>query len=80
MSEERKTIELDVRPILDAGGEPFQEIMGAVKSLEPTDIFVLHASFDPIPLHNVMKRKGYTHESEQVEQGHWVTRFWKELD
>jgi uncharacterized protein (DUF2249 family) len=75
-----KTVELDVRPILEAGGEPFKEIMDAVKSLEPTDIFILHATFDPIPLHNVLKRKGFTHESEQVEKGHWVVRFFKELE
>ena len=28
-------IELDVRPILRAGGEPFQEIMEAVSKLGP---------------------------------------------
>lgn len=80
MSTEGKTVELDVRPTLEAGGEPFQEIMGAVKSLEPSDTFILHATFDPIPLHRVMERKGYKHESEQVEKGHWVTRFFKETN
>ncbi|WP_081412373.1 DUF2249 domain-containing protein [Tuberibacillus calidus] len=75
---ERKVVELDVRPTLEAGGEPFEEIMGAVKSLGPSDVFVLHATFNPIPLLRVMERKGYVNEPEQVEKGHWVIRFWKE--
>lgn len=77
MSEDRKIVELDVRPTLEAGGEPFNEIMDAVNSLGPTDIFVLHATFNPLPLLRVMERKGYNNESTQVEKGHWIVRFWR---
>jgi hypothetical protein len=75
---ESKLVELDVRPILEAGGEPFEEIMAAVKSLEPSDVFILHATFNPIPLLRVMERKGYNHNSEQAKKGHWIVRFWKD--
>lgn len=51
-------VELDVRPTLEAGGEPFQEIMDTVKALREEDIFILHATFNPVPLLKVMEKKG----------------------
>lgn len=71
-------VELDVRPTLEAGGEPFQEIMDTVKALREEDIFILHATFNPVPLLKVMENKGYQNEPLQIEQGHWEIRFWKE--
>jgi hypothetical protein len=47
-------IDVDVRPILRAGGEPFSVIMQAVEGLEPGQGIRLLATFKPIPLFGVL--------------------------
>ena len=46
--------ELDVRPTLRNGGEPFQEIMEAIGALEPGQGVRLLATFKPVPLFSVL--------------------------
>ncbi|MCH1625852.1 DUF2249 domain-containing protein [Fredinandcohnia quinoae] len=77
---EGKVVELDVREDLKNKLEPFQKIMEAVKSLKPGDTFILHAPFKPTPLFAVLKAKGFTHESEQIEKKHWKVTFFKRGD
>lgn len=60
-----KIIKLDVRPILDSGKDPFLEIMSAVKSLKDDQVLNLINSFEPLPLYNVMKNKGFEHWTEK---------------
>lgn len=72
---EGKIVELDVREDLKNKQEPFQKIMTAVKSLGPDDIFILHATFKPVPLFTVMNGKGFTNEAEEIEQDHWKITF-----
>lgn len=67
--------ELDVRPILRAGGEPFAEIMKAVASLAPGQGLRLFATFKPVPLFSVLSKKGFTHEAVELEDGEWEIRF-----
>jgi uncharacterized protein (DUF2249 family) len=78
LESQKNVVELDVRPILKAKGDPFNEIMSAVKKLKQADVFVLHATFKPLPLLTVMKKKGYQNEAKQIEKGHWTVHFWKE--
>lgn len=70
-----RTVELDVRPILRQGEEPFSVIMDSVGKLEEGDIFVLHATMNPVPLLKVLERKGYSHVSEQLAEDHWKVTF-----
>lgn len=65
---------LDVRPILDAGEEPFETIMDTVGTLEDEDLVVV-APFEPVPLEGVLSSQGYTFETNEVEPNHWRTRF-----
>lgn len=67
--------DLDVRPILRAGGEPFAEIMKAVSSLAPGQGLRLFATFKPVPLFAVLAKKGFTHEETELEGGEWEVRF-----
>lgn len=67
--------ELDVRPILRSGGEPFQEIMGAVASLSPGQGLRLLATFKPTPLFSVMASKGFSHEAREIGGGDWEVLF-----
>jgi len=66
---------LDVRPILQAGGEPFGEIMQAVASLERHQSLRLLATFKPVPLFAVMEQRGYRHVVQPLDGGDWEVIF-----
>ncbi len=66
---------LDVRPTLRAGGEPFQEIMQAVASLDSGQGLRLLATFRPVPLFKVMQNKGYAHSERPLDGGDWEVIF-----
>jgi hypothetical protein len=70
-----KIVELDVREDLNNKLEPFQKIMTAITDLQENDVFILHAPFKPVPLYAVMKAKGFTHETEEIEKKHWKITF-----
>lgn len=67
--------ELDVRPTLRAGGEPFEEIMKAVGTLAPGQGLRLLATFKPVPLFSVLGSKGFSHEEKELEGGDWEVLF-----
>ncbi len=66
---------LDVRPILESGGEPFQAIIGAVDRLAPGEGLRLIAPFRPQPLFSVMERRGFDYELEELPDGGIEVRF-----
>ena len=68
-------VELDVRPILRAGGEPFAEIMQAVTGLQPGQGLRLLANFKPVPLFSVLGAKGFGHEAKELADGDWEVLF-----
>lgn len=67
--------ELDVRPVLRNGGEPFHDIMEAVQSLAPGQGFKLIATFKPEPLFRVMGKRGFTHSATEIGNGDWEVLF-----
>lgn len=71
----QQTLELDVRPILRQGGEPFELIMRTLSSLAPSQGLRLLATFEPVPLFSVLARKGYTHRSRQLGEDDWEVVF-----
>lgn len=68
-------IDLDVRPILRAGGEPFSVIMAAVDSIAPGQGIRLFAPFKPVPLFGVMAGKGFDHSETDIGGGDWQVLF-----
>jgi uncharacterized protein (DUF2249 family) len=68
-------IDLDVRPILRNGGEPFGKIMDAVTALEPGQGLRLYATFKPVPLFSVLGAKGFIHEAKEIGGGDWEVLF-----
>ncbi len=68
-------VNLDVRPILRNGGEPFGEIMQAVASLAPDQGLRLYATFKPVPLFQVLGSKGFSHEARELGGGDWEVLF-----
>ncbi|MBX5466592.1 MAG: DUF2249 domain-containing protein [Firmicutes bacterium] len=67
--------ELDVRPLLQAGIEPFEEIMRFVDQLGPGEGFRLWATFRPDPLLAVMARRGFRAEPWALPDGSWAVDF-----
>ncbi|MGV1793538.1 DUF2249 domain-containing protein [Rhizobium sp. A37_96] len=67
--------ELDVRPILRSGGEPFQAIMQAVTALSPGEGLRLLATFRPQPLFDLMASRGFDHEAREIGDGDWEVVF-----
>lgn len=67
--------ELDVRPILQAGGEPFQAIMDAVEALKPGESLKLFAPFRPVPLFSVMANRGFGASDRPLDGGDWEVIF-----
>jgi len=68
-------VDLDVRPILRAGGEPFQQIMETVAALNPGQGLRLFATFKPAPLFAVLGSKGFSYEATELEGGDWEVLF-----
>lgn len=68
-------VDVDVRPILRSGGEPFSVIMAALQSLEPGQGLRLYATFKPLPLFAVMADKGFAHSEQPLESGEWEVLF-----
>ena len=67
--------ELDVRPILRAGGEPFAVIMDTVKNLGSGQALRLLATFEPVPLYGVLAKKGFAHAAREIGDGDWEVVF-----
>ena len=67
--------ELDVRPILRAGGEPFGPIMAAADQLVAGQRLRLYATFKPVPLFQVMAQRGFSHQAAPLIDGDWVVLF-----
>lgn len=68
-------VDLDVRPILRAGGEPFGAIMEAIAGLGPDQGLRLYATFKPAPLFHVLGSKGFAHTERELDGGEWEVLF-----
>lgn len=68
-------MDVDVRPTLRAGGEPFGEIMAAIAKLQPGQGLRLLATFEPVPLFHVLGSKGFSHEAKEIGGGDWEVLF-----
>jgi uncharacterized protein (DUF2249 family) len=67
--------DLDVRPILRDGGEPFSVIMQAVSSLAPGQSLRLYATFKPLPLLQVLASRGFEASAREIGNGEWEVIF-----
>ena len=67
--------DLDVRPILKEGGEPFSIIMQAVAQLRPGQSLRLLAPFKPIPLFQVLGARGFQPSAREIGDGVWEVIF-----
>ncbi|HUZ35480.1 MAG TPA: DUF2249 domain-containing protein [Streptosporangiaceae bacterium] len=68
---------VDARPIIAAGGEPFDTIMAAVAGLTEGEELVVLAPFEPVPLEGVLGSQGFTYEAADLG-GDWQVTFRRE--
>ena len=64
-----KVVEMDVRPILEGGTDPFDAIMSKLKTMDERETLMIINTFEPIPLLNILKKKGYVYVTERPEDG-----------
>lgn len=66
---------LDVREDIRAGRDPFKRIMETVARLKESKGLRLIAPFEPVPLFDVMVRRGFSHEAHPMSSGDWEVTF-----
>lgn len=64
-------VELDVRPILEAGNDPLETILATLNTLAHDAVLKLTAPFQPRPLLALLAKRGYRVTCRQVESKHW---------
>lgn len=69
---EGSTFHIDVRELLENGGEPYVQIMECVNQIGPGDVLVVHALFEPKPLVAQLTRMGFSTRSDRVDADHWA--------
>jgi uncharacterized protein (DUF2249 family) len=74
--DEARRIRLDVRGDIARGEEPFARIMAAVKALGHGEALVLRVPFEPVPLYDVLGRRGLAHWTERSAADGWTVWFW----
>lgn len=62
------TITLDVRAGLASGIDPFQKIMETLSTMSPDKFLLIINTFEPVPLINILKRKGFEYFTEEVQK------------
>lgn len=68
--------ELDVRPDLREGREPFSRIMAARHEIPEGGALRLRAIFEPVPLYIVMAKQGFDHWTERLADDDWIVWFY----
>jgi uncharacterized protein (DUF2249 family) len=70
-SHSEPTRELDVRTV---DGEPFGPITDALDDLGSDETLLLVNGFEPVPLYDVLDRRGFEHETTAVADDEWHVR------
>lgn len=77
---ESRVVRVDVREDIRQGREPFAQIMAAVKSLGADRVLVLRAPFEPMPLYQVLGKRGLSHWAERHAADDWSVWFYRATD
>lgn len=70
-------IRMDVRPLLEAGTDPFNAITKQVKALLPNQKLLIINTFEPVPLINMLKEQGFEYLTTRPEKGEVHTLLFK---
>lgn len=70
--------QIDVRPMLAEGRDPFAAVIKAAAGVEPGAFLILDAPFDPAPLRRVLADKGLMSVGRPIGPDHWRICFRRE--
>ena len=76
---EGRQVHVDVREDIRQDVEPFARIMAAVKVLGDDQVLVLRAPFEPIPLYDVLGKRGFAHWTERHAADDWSVAFYRDV-
>jgi uncharacterized protein (DUF2249 family) len=68
-------VDLDVRPLLARGEEPFRAIMTAVRDIPVGQALRVHVGFEPLPLYDLLAKRGFRHTAQQLGPEDWEITF-----
>lgn len=74
---EKEIIELDVRPVIESGKDPFNIITGKIKQLKIGEVLKLVNSFEPVPLIQLLTKQGFDYYVETINENLVNTYFHK---
>jgi hypothetical protein len=66
---------LDIRPDVEADGEPFLRVLAAAEATEQGESFVVIAPFELLAIYSVLSSRGFVYETEHLGPREWLTRF-----
>jgi TusA-related sulfurtransferase len=72
-----RIVDLDVREDLRKGIEPFSRIMLAQANVASGGVLRVRATFEPIPLYNVLGKHGFSHWTERFAADDWQVWFYR---
>lgn len=70
-------IELDVRPVIASGSDPFNIIMEKLKTVQPGQVLKIINSFEPAPLILMLEKKGFETYVDTISDNLTETYFHK---
>ncbi len=73
-----KIVSFDVRPLLEKGQDPFNNIREKLTALNPGEALEVILDFEPVPLIDLFEKSGYDH-CTKCEDDHVSTYFFKPL-
>ncbi len=71
----KEIIELDVRPIIHQGKDPFGYINKTARKIKPGQVLLIINDFEPIPLVDYLIGKNFVHWMTQDADGNYLTYF-----
>ncbi|HET6766111.1 MAG TPA: DUF2249 domain-containing protein [Chitinophagaceae bacterium] len=74
---EKVIVELDVRPVIESGKDPFNIITGKIKHLQNGEVLKLVNSFEPVPLIQILSKQGFEYYVETINENLVNTYFHK---
>lgn len=70
-----KIVSLDVRPVIQVGQDPLNQILSKLKEVKAGQVLKLINSFEPVPLIQLLEKKGLKHYVENVDDETIITYF-----
>lgn len=78
LPEDLEIIELDLRPVLAQRNDPLKRIISKIEALQAGQCLKIVNTFEPIPLINLLQKKGFSHQVARPDADTVITWFFKQ--